>query len=95
MRIRVGAIRRRLIGDVALAAVQHELQGIDITAVESIEVDASECVQHGDLHCANVLFDDRGFPMIIDYPDTGNTISCLDAIDSAARITNWQAVVST
>jgi hypothetical protein len=80
VRIRVGAIRRRLIGDVALAAVQHELQGIDITAVESIEVDAAECVQHGDLHCANVLFDDQGFPMMIDYPDTGNTVSCLDPI---------------
>lgn len=80
VRIRVGAIRRRLIGDVALAAVQHELQGVDITVIESIEVDAAECVQHGDLHCANVLFDDRGFPMFIDYPDTGHTISCLDPI---------------
>ncbi len=80
VRLRVGTIRRRLIGDVELATIQHELKGIDITAVELLEIDAAECVQHGDLHCANVLFDDRGLPMIIDYPDTGKTVSSLDPI---------------
>jgi hypothetical protein len=79
-RIRVGAIRRRLIGDVDLAAVQPELPDIDIAEVERLEVDVAQCAQHGDLHCANVLFDDRGNPMIIDYPDTGRTLASLDPI---------------
>lgn len=79
-RVRVGAIRRRLIGDVALATVEDELQGINIAAVELLEIDVAHCVQHGDLHCANVLFDDRGFPMFIDYPETGRTLASLDPI---------------
>ncbi len=79
-RVRVGAIRRRLIGDVALSSVEDELEGIDIAAVELLEIEVVHCVQHGDLHCANVLFDDRGLPMFIDYPDTGRTLACLDPI---------------
>ncbi|UWR86383.1 response regulator (plasmid) [Phaeobacter inhibens] len=79
-RMRVGAVRRRLIGDVTLASVQHELQDIDITTVEMKEIDVALCVQHGDLHCANVLFDDRGHPMLIDYPDTGQAFACLDPV---------------
>jgi thiamine kinase-like enzyme len=78
--VRVGAIRRRLIGDVALANIEGELQGIDIVAVELLEIDVAHCVQHGDLHCANVLFDDRGLPMFIDYPETGRTLASLDPI---------------
>ena len=79
-RIRVAAVRRRLIGDVDLAGVQSELQDIDITAVESVEIDVAQCVQHGDLHCANVLFDDRGVPMLIDYPGTARSLASLDPI---------------
>lgn len=79
-RVRVGAIRRRLIGDVALAGVQAKLQGVDIAAVEQLEIDVALCVQHGDLHCANVLFDDRGYPMFIDYPETGRTLASLDPV---------------
>lgn len=79
-RVRVGAIRRRLIGDVALASVEGDLQGIDIGAVELLEIDVLHCVQHGDLHCANILFDDRGLPMFIDYPEAGRTLASLDPI---------------
>lgn len=79
-RVRVGAIRRLLISDVALANVESELHGINTAKVELLEIDAAFCVQHGDLHCANVLFDDRGLPMLIDYPGTGRTLASLDPI---------------
>lgn len=78
--VRVSAVRRRLIRDVALVGIQAELQDIDIAAVELAEIDVAQCVQHGDLHCANVLFDDRGRPMFIDYPETGRSLASLDPI---------------
>lgn len=79
-RVRVSTIRRSLIGDVDLQAKPAELEDIDRAAVELVYVDIERCVQHGDLHCANVLFDDRGRPMIIDYRDTGRAIASLDPI---------------
>ncbi|MEH6714288.1 response regulator [Parasphingorhabdus flavimaris] len=78
--LRVAAVRRSLIGDVALQAVVPHLAGIDIHPVELLEIEVSRCVQHCDLHCGNVLFDANGRPMFIDYPDTGRGISSLDPI---------------
>jgi CheY-like chemotaxis protein len=79
-RVRVSAIRRALIGDVALQMHIHHLGGIDLTAVENVEIEVSRCVQHCDLHCGNVLFDDSGRPMVIDYPDTGGAFASLDPL---------------
>lgn len=79
-RVRVSAVRRALIGDVALQMHTHHLGGIDLAAVEALEVDVARCVQHCDLHCGNVLFDDSGRPMFIDYPDTGGAFASLDPI---------------
>lgn len=78
--VRVSSIRRHFISDVELDAVQAELHGIGILGVEKLEVEVALCVQHGDLHCANVLFDDRGQPMMIDYPETGRTYASRDPI---------------
>lgn len=58
----------------------HELNGIDLRPVEQVSVQVARCVQHGDLHGANVLFDDNGRPMIIDYPDTERTLASLDPV---------------
>lgn len=99
--IRVGAIRRKLIGDVALAECEIELGDIDIRAVERLEVEAAHCVQHGDLHCANVLFDERQQPMLIDYPDTGENYASLDPVvlelstifhKDAKRYDDWPSI---
>lgn len=79
-RVRVSAVRRALIGDVALGMHNHHLGGIDLALVENVEVEVARCVQHCDLHCGNVLFDDGGRPMIIDYPDTGGAFASLDPI---------------
>lgn len=79
-RLRVSTVRRALIGDVALEAHKHHLDGIDLAAVENVEIDVARCVQHCDLHCGNVLFDDSGRPMVIDYPETGTAFASLDPI---------------
>ena len=79
-RVRVAAVRRALIGDVALQMHNHHLGGIDLATVENFEVDVARCVQHCDLHCGNVLFDDSGRPMVIDYPDTRGAFASLDPI---------------
>lgn len=79
-RVRVSAVRRALIGDVALQMHMHHLDGIDLAAVENVEIDVARCVQHCDLHCGNVLYDDSGRPMVIDYPDTGGAFAALDPI---------------
>ncbi|MDH4983969.1 response regulator [Aminobacter anthyllidis] len=79
-RVRVAAVRRTMIGDVALQTAIPHLDDIDLAAVENVEVDVARCVQHCDLHCGNVLFDNSGRPMVIDYPDTGGAIASLDPI---------------
>ncbi len=79
-RLRVSAVRRALMGDVALQMHNHHLDGIDVADVENVEIDVARCVQHCDLHCGNVLFDDGGRPMLIDYPDTRGAFASLDPI---------------
>lgn len=79
-RVRVSTVRRALIGDVALQMHIHLLGGIHLAALENLEIDVARCVQHCDLHCGNVLFDNSGRPMVIDYPDTGEAFASLDPI---------------
>jgi hypothetical protein len=78
---KVRSIRRSQIGDVMIASLdQSLLEGLHFDAVEDLSIRLSKCVQHGDLHCANVLFDHVGRAMFIDYLDTGLAPACLDAI---------------
>lgn len=76
----VAQIRRRFVGDTALPRVQQSLGDISLGGVEECSVRAAECCQHGDLHCANVMFDSRGQPMLIDFGDTGPSFSAVDAV---------------
>lgn len=79
-KLRVSTIRRCLISDVALQGLGEELAGIDLEPVEAIEVDGVRCVQHGDLHCANVLFDDIARPMVVDYREIRRSLASLDPV---------------
>lgn len=80
-KLRVSTIRRSLIGDVDLDQIGGHLEGINLAPVEMIEIYAARCVQHGDLHCANVLFDDSLRPMVIDYPSIKRSFASLDPIN--------------
>jgi hypothetical protein len=78
--VRVAQIRRRFIGDPQLPAIRTQLTGIDINAIEGRTVRVGQCCQHGDLHCANVVFDDTGRPMLIDFGGTGRSFSTVDPV---------------
>ena len=78
--VRIEQIRRKLIGDAALYEVRHQLDGIDIAPIEARAVRAASCSQHGDLHCANVVFDGRGQAMLIDFGDVGPSFSAIDPV---------------
>ena len=78
--VQIAQIRRRLIGDTALHEVRPQLNGIEIVGIEARVVDAAQCVQHGDLHCANVVFDQRGQAMLIDFEDVGPSFASIDPV---------------
>lgn len=78
--VRVSQIRRQLIGDTAFHDVLAQLGGIDIAPIEARVVRAGRCCQHGDLHCANVVFAGHGGAMLIDFGDAGFSFSALDPV---------------
>ncbi|MBB3147740.1 CheY-like chemotaxis protein [Phyllobacterium trifolii] len=78
--VSVGQIRRRFLPDTKLPDIEAELQGIDITAVEAIVVDAARCSQHNDMHALNVLFDNQARGMVIDFNDAGASFAATDPI---------------
>lgn len=78
--VRVGEIRRKLIGDAALHQVRNQLEGIAYEAIEAREISVARCCQHGDLHCANIVFGDDGRTMLIDFGDCGPSFAAIDPI---------------
>jgi CheY-like chemotaxis protein len=51
-----------------------------IRAVDGVSIPGHECLQHGDLHGKNVLVNNEGAPMLIDYADFGYTSGALDPV---------------
>lgn len=80
VQVPVSRIRRLLIGDTDLPGIQEHLNGIEIGPIEVHQVAAATCCQHGDLHCANVVFDQRGQEMLIDFRDAGQSYSAIDPV---------------
>lgn len=78
--VRVSQIRRRFIGDTVLPDIRRHLDGIDIATIENYTLSAATCCQHGDLHCANVVFDGRDRAMLIDFGDTGPSYAAVDPV---------------
>jgi aminoglycoside phosphotransferase (APT) family kinase protein len=78
--VQVGQIRRKLTSDTVFWETRQQLDGIDTTTIENRTISAASCCQHGDLHCANVVFDARGQAMLIDFGDTGPSFAAVDAV---------------
>ncbi|MGB9366216.1 MAG: response regulator [Xanthobacteraceae bacterium] len=78
--VTVSRIRRKILADTELPAIQAQLDGIDIQSMEGCEVAAARCCQHGDLHCANIVFDQRGDAMLIDFGDAGPSFASVDPV---------------
>lgn len=71
-------LRRRIVSrsDLALAGDLARR----IRALDGVSILGRECLQHGDLHGKNVLVNNEGAPMLIDYADFGHTIGVLDPV---------------
>lgn len=79
---RVAQIRRKFIGDTTMREIAPHLEGLDIARIEATNVQVRRCWQHGDLHCANVLFTEpeQGKAMLIDFGDVGESYSAVDPV---------------
>jgi CheY-like chemotaxis protein len=78
--VTVGQIRRRFLADTRLPDIDAELQGIDLSAVESVIVAGARCTQHNDMHALNILFDGSAKGLFIDYNDAGQSFATADPV---------------
>lgn len=78
--VSIAQIRRSFISDTQIRDLRPELEGFDIAAIERRRIQATICRQHGDMHCANVVFDDRGLPLMIDFGDVGQHFAAADPV---------------
>ena len=76
----IGELRALYINDTQLAAWLKHLNADRIKSAERLDISLTENVQHGDLHGHNVLVDDRGRPLIIDYGNIGSHPAALDPV---------------
>ncbi len=78
--VQIAQIRRKFIRDTVLHDIRAHLDGINVEGIENRTIVASVCCQHRDLHCANVVFDERGQAMLIDFGDTGSSYASADPV---------------
>lgn len=96
----VGEFRRRFLSDEKALEI-----GADLSfghAYEQVTVQADIGVQHGDLHCGNVLVDGAGSPLLIDFGDVDTYPTGYDAVvlelslvfhsDSPFRASGWPTI---
>jgi len=76
----IGELRSTRVRDDHLAPYLSELDRMAWRDVEATTVSTRIAVQHGDLHGRNVLVDDDGEPLIIDYGDVGPAPAVLDPV---------------
>ncbi len=77
---KVSAIRQLFVGDKDFERLGEFLEQIDWRNVESRDVQARICPQHGDLHGANVLVRTFEHVVMIDFGSVGRFPACLDPI---------------
>ena len=80
----VAEIRRQSIADERLAKLDR-LEELRREDFEDRVVTVYECLQHGDLHGANILVRDGRDPILIDFGDVGQAIATLDPVVMASR----------
>ncbi|WP_447786363.1 phosphotransferase [Pseudomonas germanica] len=78
--LKVSQLRQRLLSDEAFEKIVEKfgLQHLRDLEERTIEI-ASSCI-HGDLHGGNVLVNNRGIPVLIDFGDVGSGFTCLDPL---------------
>lgn len=79
-RLPIRDVRRRLLSDESLAAVQQAYSLPWIDAFETSEIQTRWACIHGDLHGSNALIASDGSAMLIDYGDVGDGPASLDPV---------------
>jgi hypothetical protein len=75
----VGEVRATLVTDEELGRIEIP-DDVPVQELERLEIEVRSCIQHGDLHGANLLVDRGGNPKLIDFGRTGRGPACLDAL---------------
>ena len=78
--VNLGALRRLRVSDDVVDAYAGNYADL-FARVEERTLDATEVVQHGDLHGLNVLVDSVGTPLLIDFADVGPHIGADDPVN--------------
>ncbi|KJF93405.1 hypothetical protein UB33_05735 [Photobacterium angustum] len=74
-------IRRKLCSDQKFADLQEQFSDIDFEALERMQIQVYQSIQHGDLHGKNILLTDSGVqPILIDYGDIQEAPCVLDVV---------------
>jgi CheY-like chemotaxis protein len=76
----IAEVRRRLLRDEELSLIVGKYGLNWIRDFESRAVQVRWCTVHGDLHGGNVLVNDAGIPILIDYGDVGLGAASLDPV---------------
>lgn len=85
-RLRLADIRRSIVDDSTVEALEDELPDFERERIEDIEVLARPCTQHCDLHGGNALVDRDGRPVVIDYGSVGQSTAAIDPITLEASL---------
>jgi hypothetical protein len=79
-RMTIGDVRQRILDDSKLKELAATYSLNWVTEFEQRTVQVRWCTIHGDLHGGNILVDQHGIPMIIDYGDIGEGSAPFDPI---------------
>lgn len=79
-RVSIAEVRKAKLNDEVFESLIKTYGLEDIRAVENIQINASVSCIHGDLHGGNVLVNQSGVPVLIDFGDVGHGYTGLDPI---------------
>lgn len=80
IKVSVGEVRREKLSDESFEEIIKRYDIEEIRGIESIQISASTSCIHGDLHGGNILVNQAGTPVLIDFGDVGPGYSGLDPI---------------
>ena len=79
-KVSVQQIRQALISDASMASVLDYLADIPWGVFEERHITVRRCCQHGDLQGLNVLVNEQGQPVLIDFEQVGIATASFDPI---------------
>lgn len=79
-KVKMGDLRRRLVSDGAFGTIIEKYSLSHLRSLDERVIDIATSCIHGDLHGGNILVNDEGVPVFIDFGDVGRGFTCLDPL---------------